>query len=81
MIGARVHAPFLPDTDRTCFFECLNPECRAGKHLLFSNKGNQNDVYKNSFELRAHELAPKNKGDIIDFKKCPDCNELTLIKA
>jgi len=75
-----VYAPFLPDTGRTCLFECVNPICPSGKHLL-SNKNKSNEVFKNSFQLRANELAPKNIGDVITFKNCPDCGENTLVKA
>lgn len=74
-----IYAPFLPDYGRICFFECLNAKCRAGKHLLLS--GSRNEVYRNSFELRPRELAPKNIGDLITFKACPDCDQYTLVKA
>ena len=74
-----VYAPFLPDYGRICTFECVSPKCNAGKHLLQNGSGNE--VYKNSFELRPREMAPKDVGDWIDFKSCPDCGQYTLIKA
>ena len=72
-----IYGPFLIESKRICFFECLN--CGAGTHTCFNKE--DNTIHRNSFELRPHEAQPHNLGDLIPFKACPDCGKKTLVKA
>ena len=64
--------------DRICYFNCVS--CRAGFHEML-NGSEGFEIQPNHFELKKGEVAPPRTGDFIDFKKCPDCDKLTLVKA
>ena len=74
-----IYGPFLPESNRIIYFECINNNCLAGSHTMLNNKIGP-EIQKNNFELRPHESAPR-IGEFIGFKKCPDCNKLTLVRS
>ena len=79
MTETKVYEPFLPESDRICYYECTRKQCRAGARTMLNDEINPT-IERNHFELRANQLAPT-KGNFIDFKKCPVCEQMTLVRA
>lgn len=74
-----VYGPFLLSSNRKCYFNCVS--CKAGFHDMLNSEGKYR-VHRNFFNLKEGEAAPVRKGDLIEGKRCPDCNKLgTLVKA
>ena len=66
------------DSDREIYFECLTPDCKAGKGSLIG-ESNTLEPQKSSFVLKKGELAPKVEYPI--DKSCPECGEMSLIRS
>lgn len=60
------------------YFECATCQLGANGFYLDEGKVKKNRV---SFDLKDGETVPKRKGSWIRFKKCPNCENRTLLKA
>lgn len=67
----------IQEVGEKIYFICLS--CNAGDHNRII-KGGKLAKQRNSFVLKEGEIAPKEVGDWITFKNCPDCGNKTLVK-
>lgn len=65
------------DSDKEIYFEC--PLCKAGTHSLMKDK-DKFEIQKHSFTLKKTDPMP-NIYQFIDFKSCPDCGKISLIRS